>query len=118
MALEFKKNEGTYIGDMDVTSDSSNVHYKVTYRVLSTNLQSVSAEVFEKQFAELPGGEGPVMQEQEINIGNIAMEYGTMRCDRLTYSEKLPLYMTDFIAIVNEIVTPAPVTEPDPVEEV
>lgn len=103
MALEFKKNDSTFIGDMDVTS--GNGRYKVQYTIVGNNLQTVTAQVFSKEMVDIPNqeGSGTVKQEQEISLGEISMQFGSIVINRFPYSNKFALYMNDFNEIIDEI---------------
>lgn len=103
MQLEIKKT--TVTRDAEVIT--SNATYKITYTIVGDSLQNVTAHVCDCREVEVPGPNGSIKQSQTYEIGALVMEGGIMRSGQFPYSEKLPLYMSDFVGIVNEIVEPA-----------
>lgn len=103
MELTIKKT--TVIREVEAVT--VNATYKVTCTAVESQLQNVTARVFETREIDAPGPNGPVKQPQLYEVGTLVMENSMMRSGQFPYTEKLPLYMSDFIGIVNEIVEPA-----------
>lgn len=100
-----KTTKTTVICEAEKTT--ANATYKVTYTVIGSILQNITARVYESREVDISGPDGQVSkQSQIVEIGSLSMENSTMRSGMFPYSAKLPLYMTDFVGIVNEILTP------------
>lgn len=91
------------------TETTANARYAIDYTIVETELQQVKAEVYDTREVEVPPveGEGTEKQEQEVLIGTIAMEGGVMRNTNFPFSEKYPMYVSDFVGIVNQILSPS-----------
>lgn len=91
---------------------TANGKYVINYTCVENTLQSVKATVYDVVEREYPNANGEmVKQNDNVRIGELVMEYSMFKVTNagFPYSDKLPLYMNDFIGIINEII--APVTE-------
>lgn len=89
---------------------TANGRYEIRYTVAGNVLQSVTAVVCDTVEREYQNAGGDtVRREENVRVGELVMEYSMFRTAStgFPYSEKLPLYISDFIEIINEITAPA-----------
>ena len=102
----FNVKRTTVTKEADKTT--ANGVYNITYTVTNGVLQSVSVRVYDTQEVSVPTADGQTMkQSRTIEVTTLQYEGGTVRYGTLPYSEKMLLYLQDFVDIVNEIVEPA-----------
>ena len=81
---------------------TANARYDVSYSIIkdasyeNAQLQSVSADVYELQTLE-------DQVKQENFIGKLEMQYGIMVPTQFPFSNKYPLYVSEFVDIINEV---------------
>lgn len=97
---------------------TENASYDVTYSVSDNKLQSLTAVIQDVTFVEGPGPNGTVSHyEQPREIGRITVDgYGHVSMPTMAYSEKLPLYMSDFVKIIQTVQGTAQPEEATPQE--
>lgn len=87
-----------------VNAEKTTTHarYAVSYSVIkdaaseSAQLQSVTADVYETQTLE-------DQVKQENFIGKLEMQYGIMVPTQFPFSNRYPLYVSEFVDIINEV---------------
>lgn len=89
----------------EATMKTENASYNVTYSVSDSKLQSLTATIQDVTIVEGPGPNGTVSHyEQPREIGRITVDgYGHVSMPTMSYSEKLPLYMSDFVKIIQAV---------------
>lgn len=104
MAIEILKT--TVVRQASETT--ANARYAIDYTIVESELQQVKAEVYDTRTVEVPlvEGEGTEQREQEVLIGTLAMDGGVMRNTNFPFCEKYALYVSDFVGIVNQILSP------------
>lgn len=88
---------------------TANGKYVVNYTCVENTLQSVKVTVYDIVEREYPNANGEVIKQQDnVRIGEFVMEYSMFKITNtgFPYSEKLSLYINDFIEIIHEIITP------------
>lgn len=84
---------------------TENASYNVTYSVSDNKLQSLSAIIQDVTHVEGPSPNGIVRQYEQLReVGRITVDgYGHVSMPTMSYSEKLPLYMSDFGKIIRTV---------------
>lgn len=84
---------------------TANASYNATYSVSDNKLQSLTAVILETYLEEGPGADGTAqMFEHQKEAGRIMVDgYGNVSTSSMKYSEKLPLYMTDFVKLIRTV---------------
>lgn len=101
------------IGGAEVKTSAA--RYEVSYTIVGDELQAVTAHIFIARDVEVEMADGSMeAHSQEIPVGTLSMGDGRMLMENLPYSNELPLYVADFVGIVNEIVHPALEEKVDP----
>ncbi len=101
MAIEVTKTTVT----KDAVETTANGRYMINFLVTEGELKSVRAEVYDTITVSVPSADGGTeAQQREALIGVLAMDNGIMRNNNFPYCEKYPLYVADFVNIVEQII--------------
>lgn len=87
---------------------TANAKYLINYTCVGNTLQALFATIFDEIEREYPSadGSGTIKQKENVRIGELRMENSQFNTSNLLYDNKIPLYMADFVEIVNEIIAP------------
>lgn len=101
----FNVKRTTVTKEADKTT--ANGVYNITYVMTNDILQSVVVKVCDTREVNVPTADGQTMkQSRTIEVTTLQYEGGTVRYGTLPYTEKMLLYLQDFVDIVNEIMGP------------
>lgn len=83
---------------------TENARYDVSYTIKDNQLQVVTAQVNIASSIEVPDGNGgTITQEHYTPLGSLALEYSTLKAPQFPYTEKYPVYVSEFMDIITEI---------------
>lgn len=88
-------------------ANTANARYDCEYTVVSNELVKLSAVVYVKRPSEVLDADGhSSIETVEEQAGTIVFRAGRVEMTEFLFSDKIGIYMQEFVCIVQEIVSP------------